>query len=113
MSFILAIRLQADNSRGGAEARRFFASVPLCLCVSHLFLVAGCGQSAPAAVEDPTKITGEAVARPGSDWPIFLGPNQDSRSAETGIITKWGDSGLKLVWHAKLGTSYGAPTIAE
>lgn len=32
---------------------------------------------------------------------------------ETGIITKWGESGLKLVWQAKLGTSYGAPTIAE
>jgi outer membrane protein assembly factor BamB len=53
-----------------------------------------------------------ATRKTGDDWPIFLGPSQDSRSPEKGIITKWGDSGLKLVWHAKLGTSYGAPTIA-
>jgi outer membrane protein assembly factor BamB len=48
----------------------------------------------------------------GADWPIFLGPGQDSKSAETGIIKDWGQSGPKLIWHVKLGTSYGAPTIA-
>jgi outer membrane protein assembly factor BamB len=49
----------------------------------------------------------------GGDWPIFLGTGQDSKSPETGIITKWGESGLTLVWQVKLGTSYGAPTIAD
>src|SRR2546423_1868559 len=90
-------------------------SVPLCLCVSLLPL-AGCGRSPPLAAQQistpddaPSSL---GTRKAGADWPIFLGPNQDSRSEETGILTKWPESGLKLVWQTKLGTSYGAPTIA-
>jgi outer membrane protein assembly factor BamB len=86
---------------------------PLRLCLSLLVLSCGCGQSAPATAQPtpapPAKL---ATRQTGIDWPIFLGPNQDSRSPETGILTHWGASGPKLVWHAQLGTSYGAPTIA-
>jgi outer membrane protein assembly factor BamB len=45
------------------------------------------------------------------DWPKFLGPNATSVSDEKGIITPWPKSGLRLVWHRKLGTGYGAPSI--
>src|SRR5262245_21517222 len=78
-----------------------------------LLIAAGCNHNAPAAAE-PTQDVSSALGtrKAGSDWPIFLGPNQDSHSPEKGIITKWPGSGLKLVWHARLGTSYGAPTIA-
>src|SRR5437762_2754894 len=83
-------------------------SAPLRLCVS-LLLLAGCGQAAPAAAQPKAEL---GTRKAGSDWPIFLGPAQDSRSTETGIIPKWSDRGLKLIWETKLGTSYGAPTIA-
>jgi outer membrane protein assembly factor BamB len=90
-------------------------SAPLRLCVS-LILLSGCGHAGPQAAEPSTATTDAPPSlwtrKTGDDWPIFLGSNQDSRSSETGIITKWPDTGLKLVWHARLGTSYGAPTIA-
>src|SRR5258708_4939976 len=121
----LAIQSLFKNSRRGAEAQRsegfFFTFAPLRLCVGILFLLAGCGQTAPASPTADTPSPGRKGAQPagvwprkaGSDWWIFLGPNQDSRSPETGIFTKWGDTGLKLVWQVKLGTSYGPPTIAD
>lgn len=70
---------------------------------------AGCGHPKPAAADGPAPA---ASSKPGSDWPIFLGPGQDSRSSETGILTEWGQTGPKLMWQKELGTSYGAPTIA-
>jgi hypothetical protein len=45
------------------------------------------------------------------DWPRFLGPHATSVSDEKGIITPWPRQGLRLVWHQKLGTGYGAPSI--
>src|SRR5439155_23122995 len=90
----------------------FFSSAPPRLCVIVFLFAAGCGRSAPAAADPPVAAEAGGTREGGSDWPIFLGPNQDSRSPEKEISTKWGDSGLKLVWHAKLGTSYGAPTVA-
>jgi outer membrane protein assembly factor BamB len=74
-----------------------------------VFLIAnGCG---PASAVPPSSANQEA-GKAGEDWPIFLGRNQDSRSAETGIVTEWPETGLKVVWHKQLGTSYGAPTVA-
>jgi outer membrane protein assembly factor BamB len=90
-------------------------SAPLRLCVSIVILV-GCSSRSPQAAETQPS-TGQTprslwTRKTGDDWPQFLGPNQDSRSAEKGIITDWPATGPKLLWHAKLGTSYGAPTIA-
>ena len=53
------------------------------------------------------KPTDLRTRKDGIDWPTFLGPNRDSKSPETGIITKWPESGLKIVWQRELGTSYG------
>jgi outer membrane protein assembly factor BamB len=83
-------------------------SILLC----SLLALAGCNQAAPAAA-DETPDNAAAPSKLGSDWPIFLGPNHDSRSPETGILTEWGKTGPRLIWHKELGTSYGAPTIAE
>lgn len=89
------------------------AFAPLRLCVSMLLLLlSGCNDTAPAAAPAAGNLA-YVANKDGSDWPIFLGPNQDSRSRETGIITKWPEEGLALVWQKKLGTSYGAPTIAN
>jgi outer membrane protein assembly factor BamB len=51
------------------------------------------------------------AAAQGSDWPRFLGPLGTSVSTEKGIITPWPKDGLRVVWHRRLGTGYGAPSI--
>ena len=49
----------------------------------------------------------------GDDWPCFLGPTRDSRSAETGILTRWPAEGPPIVWQRKLGISYGIGTVSR
>ena len=53
------------------------------------------------------------LAGAGADWPKFLGPTADSKSPETGLLTKWGPCGPPVVWHRKLGTGYGIGAVAE
>lgn len=47
-----------------------------------------------------------------SDWPNFLGPNQDGKSLEKIDIAPWPKAGPRIVWHTEIGTSYGAPAVA-
>ena len=47
-----------------------------------------------------------------SEWGKFLGPTGDGKSSETGILTKWPEAGLPIVWQRKLGTSYGICAVA-
>jgi outer membrane protein assembly factor BamB len=47
------------------------------------------------------------------DWPKFLGPLGTSVSTEKGILTPWPKEGPRLVWQRKLGTGYGAPSVAN
>ncbi len=49
----------------------------------------------------------------GSDWPTFLGPQQNSVSPEVGIRTPWPKEGLKIVWEAPLGLGYAPPVVAK
>ena len=49
----------------------------------------------------------------GSDWPSFLGPNRDSVSKETGLALPWPETGPPIVWHRKLGISYGIGSISD
>jgi outer membrane protein assembly factor BamB len=49
----------------------------------------------------------------GDDWPNFLGPTHNNRSAETGIATDWNANPPRILWQRKLGTGYGMPTIAR
>jgi outer membrane protein assembly factor BamB len=49
----------------------------------------------------------------GADWPCFLGPGGDGASSETRILKAWGHDGPAVVWHCKLGTSYGIGTVAQ
>lgn len=102
-----------------------------------LACAAGCGQSAPVSAAPP--LTPETPSAPastpaesfvtvqpggeappdlwtrtrGTDWPIFLGPTQDSKSSETGIVTRWQENTPHILWSQPLGTGYGAPTIAR
>ncbi len=46
----------------------------------------------------------------GDDWPGFLGPNRDGKSAETGIRTDW-SAGLPILWQREVGEGYSAPAV--
>jgi outer membrane protein assembly factor BamB len=48
----------------------------------------------------------------GDDWPQFLGPTGDSKSRETGILTKWPVEGPRVVWQRKLAEGYAMPSIS-
>lgn len=50
----------------------------------------------------------------GDDWPQWRGPNRDAKSAETGLLKKWPESGPKLLWQAEnLGNGYSSFAIVE
>ena len=48
-----------------------------------------------------------------ADWNDFLGPERNSKSQEKIEIVPWRNTGPPVIWHKKIGTSYGAPTIAD
>ena len=48
-----------------------------------------------------------------ADWNDFLGPERNGKSQEKIAIAAWGKTGPPLVWHKQIGTSYGAPTVAD
>ena len=48
-----------------------------------------------------------------SDWNDFLGPQRNGKSEEKIDIAPWEKTGPPVVWHKQIGTSYGAPTIAN
>ena len=52
------------------------------------------------------------AAAAAEDWPSFLGPNRDGRSAETGILTDWKAGGPPLVWQREVGEGYATPVVA-
>lgn len=67
--------------------------------------------AAPANVSEG--LTDLWTRKKGVDWPDFLGPNRDSKSPETGIISPWPATGLKIVWQRELQTGYGIGTISK
>lgn len=48
-----------------------------------------------------------------SDWNDFLGPGRNGKSQEKIDIRPWGETGPPVVWQHQIGTSYGAPTVAN
>ncbi|MCY3743536.1 MAG: PQQ-like beta-propeller repeat protein [Candidatus Poribacteria bacterium] len=53
------------------------------------------------------------VATFAADWNDFLGPERDGKSQEKIDIAPWGKTGPPVVWHKQIGTSYGAPIVAN
>ncbi|HSK77382.1 MAG TPA: PQQ-binding-like beta-propeller repeat protein [Thermoanaerobaculia bacterium] len=47
------------------------------------------------------------------DWPQFRGPNRDGVSPETGLLTRWPESGPPVVWKAKGGKGYSGIAVSE
>ncbi|MCY2924970.1 MAG: PQQ-binding-like beta-propeller repeat protein, partial [Planctomycetota bacterium] len=52
-----------------------------------------------------------AVAVAG-DWPCYLGPDQTSSSAETGLMRTWPAGGPKVVWQAPMGDGFAGPIVS-
>ena len=48
-----------------------------------------------------------------ADWPEFLGPNRDGTSPETGLVDRFPDGGLRIIWQKDIGTGYGAPSVRD
>ena len=67
------------------------------------------GQIGPTS----TPVRDLGAGRSGEDWPAFLGPRGDGKSAETGIITNWQDDGLRVLWHRRLQESYGICSVSH
>ena len=65
---------------------------------------------AVSAAEAPQPPQGDVAG--GSDWPRFLGPDGNGKSPEKGVLSDWGPHGPPVVWHYKLGTSYGIGSVA-
>jgi outer membrane protein assembly factor BamB len=72
-------------------------------------IVAWAWASAISADELPPSLW---TRKTGVDWPQFLGPTRDSKSPETGILTKWPTKGPKIVWTRRLGTGYSIGSVA-
>ena len=54
-----------------------------------------------------------SVAASAADWNDFLGPERNGKSLEKIDILPWDKTGPRIVWHKQIGTSYGAPTVAN
>jgi outer membrane protein assembly factor BamB len=54
-----------------------------------------------------------AAAHQAADWPAFLGPSGDSKSAERGLFFHWPAAGPRVVWHQRLGVSYGICSLSR
>ena len=52
-----------------------------------------------------------ASVLPAADWPQFLGPGRDGRSAET-IASTFPDAGPKIVWKKPVGHGLAGPVVA-
>lgn len=66
----------------------------------------------PAIAADPSD-HGNASTQPtlSTDWPGFLGPERNGKSAERGLRDQWPKTRPPLVWQTEIGEGYSAPAI--
>ncbi len=90
------------------------AKSPFAVSLFLAVLVIGCArdEAAEPSRGDDAEIDAGLRAR-GSDWPCFLGPTHDGKSAETGILGEWPEAGPPVVWQRALGVGYGIGSVAE
>jgi hypothetical protein len=49
----------------------------------------------------------------GDDWPQWRGPNRDGVWHETGIIEKFPQPQIELMWRTPIAGGYSGPTVAN
>ena len=47
------------------------------------------------------------------DWPQWRGPNRDGVWSESGILSDFGDTQVKIKWRAPISSGYSGPTVAD
>lgn len=90
---------------------RLLSTLTLALILGCTAAVSPSTSAAPSETATRGATDRAKPSRNGSDWPRFLGPNDDASSPETGILTKWPASGLKKVWDCELGVGFAPPAI--
>lgn len=103
--------LESAPRRLGADLGVLFVLAALGVCGQVEAADGGRGGALPGRVA--AGFSARTDPAHGVDWPRFLGPSGNSKSPEKGILTRWGPNGPPLVWHRKLGTSYGIGSVAE
>lgn len=49
-----------------------------------------------------------------ADWPFWLGPDHDGKSADKGLLKSWPAGGPRLLWKAQgIGSGYSSATVAD
>ncbi len=49
----------------------------------------------------------------GDDWPQWLGPKRDSVWREQGIVDRFPQQGLRVLWRVPVGYGYAGPAVAD
>src|SRR5262249_50642466 len=57
--------------------------------------------------------SGIASPTGGTDWPGFLGPSRNGKSAEKGVPERWPAKGPPVLWQKEIGVGYSAPAISQ
>jgi outer membrane protein assembly factor BamB len=60
-----------------------------------------------------TTLLAAASATRAGDWPQWLGPDRDGRSAEPVRPAPWPESGVPLLWEASVGTGFSSIVVSE
>lgn len=55
---------------------------------------------------------GWGSAGSADDWPQFLGPTRDGRSARNEPVIAWGAEGPRIAWRRPVGQGYSGPVVA-
>lgn len=82
-------------------------SRPTVAWILLLFLAIAVNAAQPTAEE----LAVDARSTAAADWPGFLGPQRNGKSAERGLPQKWSPAGPPVVWQTEIGTGYAAPAI--
>jgi len=57
-------------------------------------------------------LTAAPVAH-GDDWPQWRGPNRDGVWRETGIVERFDNDQIEILWRRPIGSGYCGPTVAD
>src|SRR5262245_54447045 len=62
--------------------------------------------SAPRPSAEPQDVPPDAARKAAHDWPGFLGPSRNGKSAERGLSAEFPAAGPPVVWQTAVGTGY-------
>ena len=109
-----ALPTGVSNKRGVSKIGIVILAVSLPVLSPHWLLAQEHrqdGAEEPAASESDAGIE-SLWTRDGWDWPSFLGPDRDGKSAEKDIAWGWSTQAPQLVWSQRIGEGYAMGSVA-